>query len=364
MADSTPEIKVLIMCGGKGTRMWPISNMAHPKQFESILGDTSMFRETVDRAIKGFGAANIYVATSVLYSDHILKQAPEIPPENFIFEPAMRDNLGALGLASAIIAKRHPDAVMVVLWGADHVVKKPSVFIKALTEAAKLAKSNDVIVHVDTEASYPTVHNGWIEVDRKIKTVGDFDVYAFKRFVEKPDIKRAEKFYSSENYFIHVGYMATKPGLFLEFYKEYAPKTYAIISRIASTIDTPKFEQVLSSEYPKFEKISVDYGLFEKLPPEKQWELPADFGWIDVGTWELLYHGLDKDDNGNVIIGKANLIDVKNSLIIAKKDGIMGLIGLDGMIVVETEEGMLVCPLDQAPKVKDLYNSIEAMQQI
>lgn len=355
-----PEIKVLIMSGGKGTRMWPISNMAHPKQFESILGKKSMFRETVDRAIKGFGAENIYIATSVLYKDHITNQASEIPPENFIFEPAMRDNLGALGLASAVIHKRHPNAVMIILWGADHVVQKTEVFIKALTEAAKQASENDVIVHVDTQASYPTVHNGWIEIDGKIKTVGGFDVFGFKRFVEKPDIKRAEQFYASDNYLIHVGYMATKPDLFLKFYEEYAPATYAIISRIASTIDTPKFASTLNSEYPKFEKISVDYGLFEKLPPDKQWELPADFGWIDVGTWELLYHGLDKDDNGNVIIGKANIIDTKNSLIIAKKDGVMGLIGLDGMIVVETDDGMLVCPLKYAPKVKNLYNAIES----
>ena len=353
------EIKVLIMCGGKGTRMWPISNMAHPKQFESILGKKSMFRETVDRAIQGFGADNIYIATSAMYKEHIVKQAGEIPSANFIFEPAMRDNLGALGLASAIIHKRHPNAVMIILWGADHVVQNTGVFIKALTEAAKLASTNDVIVHVDTEASYPTVHNGWIEIDGKIKTVNGFDVFAFKRFVEKPDIKRAEQFYGSENYLIHVGYMATKPGLFLKYYEEYAPQTYAILSRIAKVIDTPKYQAVLKTEYPKFEKISVDYGLFEKLPPEKQWELTANFGWIDVGTWELLYHGLDKDDNGNVILGKANLIDTKNSLIIAKKDAVMGVIGLDGMIVVETDSGMLVCPLNKAPKVKDLYNSIE-----
>jgi mannose-1-phosphate guanylyltransferase len=207
--------------------------------------------------------------------------------------------------------------------------------------------------------SYPTVHNGWIESDGKIKDVGEFELFAFKRFVEKPDLKRAEQFYSSPNYFIHVGYMAVKPGLFLSYYEDYAPKTYAIVKRIINALDTPKFKTILASEYPKFEKISVDYGLFEKLPPEKQWELPADFGWIDVGTWELLYHGLDKDDNGNVLIGRANLLDTKNSLIIAKKEGTMGIIGLDGMIVVETDDGLLVCPLSQAPKVKDLYNMIE-----
>lgn len=350
------------MCGGKGTRMWPISNMAHPKQFESILGKKSMFRETVDRAIHGFGAKNIYIATSVQYKEHIVQQASEIPAENFIFEPAMRDNLGALGLASAIIHKRHPGAVMIILWGADHVVQKTDVFVAALTEAAKLAAENDVIVHVDTQPSYPTVHNGWIEIDDKVKTVNGFDVFQFKRFVEKPDIKRAEQFYASDNYLIHVGYMATKPGLFLKYYEEYAPQTYAILSRIINVIDTPKFSQVLAAEYPKFEKISVDYGLFEKLPPEDQWELPADFGWIDVGTWELLYHGLAKDDNGNVVLGEANLLNTKNSLIIAKKKGTMGVIGLDGMIVVETDEGMLVCPLSQAPKVKDLYSLIEGHQ--
>ena len=359
MSNSKPEIKVLIMCGGKGTRMWPISNMAHPKQFESILGKKSMFRETVDRAIKGFGANNIYIATSALYKEHILQQAPEIPSDNFIFEPAMRDNLGALGLASAIIRKRHPHAVMVILWGADHVVQKTTVFVSALREAAALARLNDVIVHVDTVPSYPTVHNGWIEVDGKIKTSHGFDVFGFKRFVEKPDLRRAEHFYSSANYFIHVGYMAVRPELFLKYYEEYAPQTYAIINRISNSIDTPSYEQILASEYPKFEKISVDYGLFEKLPPEKQWELPADFGWIDVGTWELLYHGLPKDDNGNVIIGKPNLLDTKNSLIIAKSQSPMGIIGLDGMIVVETDDGMLVCPLGQAPKVKDLYNYLE-----
>lgn len=346
------------MSGGKGTRMWPISNMAHPKQFESILGNTSMFRETVDRAINGFGAENIFIATSGLYKEHILKQAKEIPPENFIFEPAMRDNMGALGLASAVIHKRFPDAVMVVLWGADHVVQKPDVFVAALKEASALARENDVIVHVDTEASYPTVHNGWIEVDGKVTTVGEFDVFRFKRFVEKPNLKTAEQFYASDKFFIHVGYMAAKPGLFLQFYEEYAPKTYAIVSRIAAAIDTPRFQTVLEAEYPKFEKISVDYGLFEKLPPEKQWELPANFGWIDVGTWELLYHGLPKDDNGNVIIGRANLLDTKNSLVIAKKKGHLGIIGMNNCIIVETDDGMLVCAMDSAAQVKELYTQL------
>jgi mannose-1-phosphate guanylyltransferase len=354
------NVKVLIMCGGKGTRMWPISNMAHPKQFESILGDTSMFRETVERVLQSFDPSDIYIATSGLFADQIKKQATEVPLENFIFEPAMRDNLGALGLATSIIEKRNPGSTMVLLWGADHLVKKVDIFLDSLNKAAQLASENDKMILVDAVATYPTVHNGWIEIGSKIKTHSGSDVYEFIRQVEKPDLVKAQEFYRSKNYLIHTGYMATKTSLLLKFYKEYAPSTYAIIERITDAEGAKDFEQVLNSEYPKFEKLSVDYGLYEKLPSSTQWEMPADFGWVDVGTWELLFHGLDKDENGNVVIGKANLINVKNSLIITKKTGIMGLIDLDGMIVVETDDDMLVAPLSSAPKVKELYTMIES----
>lgn len=358
MSDQS-NVKVLIMCGGKGTRMWPISNMAHPKQFESILGDVSMFRETVDRVLQGFDAKDVYIATSGLFADQIKSQAQDIPAENFIFEPAMRDNLGALGLATSIIEKRHPGSVMVLLWGADHLVKKVDVFLDALKKASKLASENDQMILVDALPTYPTVHNGWIEIGEKLSEIDGSDVYQFIRQVEKPDLAKAQEFYDSKNYLIHTGYMATKTSLLLKYYEEYAISTYEIIQKITAHVDTPDFQSVLEAEYPKFEKLSVDYGLYEKLPSSTQWEMPADFGWVDVGTWELLYHGLDKDENGNVIIGKATILGTKNSLIIAKKDGIMGVIGLDGMIVVETDHDMLVCPLDQAPLVKDLYNMIE-----
>ncbi len=358
--DKKPDVKVLIMCGGKGTRMWPISNMAHPKQFESILGDTSMFRETVDRVLQSFKPEDIYIATSGLFAEQIKKQATEIPGENFIFEPAMRDNLGALGLATSIIEKRNPGSVMVLLWGADHLVKKVDVFLDALTKAAELASESDKMILIDSVATYPTVHNGWIEIGKKISTHKGSDVYEFIRQVEKPDLAKAQEFYASKNYLIHTGYMATKTSLLLQFYKEYAPATFGIIERITNALDTPDFQSVLEAEYPKFEKLSVDYGLYEKLPSSTQWEMPAEFGWVDVGTWELLYHGLEKDENGNVIIGKANLINVKNSLIITKKTGIMGLIDLDGVIVVETDDDMLVAPLKDAPKVKELYALIES----
>ena len=360
MATTSKEIqvKILIMCGGKGTRMWPISNMSHPKQFESFLGKKSMFNQTIDRVLKGFKPEDIYIATSEKFAKHLKAQAPQIPAKNFILEPAMRDNMGAIGLAASVIDHRHPDASMIILWGADHVVQKEDKFLSAIKTAAKLAYENNLIVHVDTPPTYPSVHNGWIKIGKQLKTVDGKPVFEFLQQVEKPNLATATKFYKSKDYLIHVGYMATRPRLLLSYYKKYAPQTYAILEKIQAKIDTPEFQSVLEQEYPKFEKQSVDYGLFVKLPPKSQWELPTDMGWIDVGTWELLYHGMPKDKNNNVIIGKAELIECKNCLVVSKDLGQMGLIGLDGMIIVDTEQGLLVCPLLDAPKVKQLYNAL------
>ena len=152
--------------------------------------------------------------------------------------------------------------------------------------------------------------------------------------------------------------MATKPSLLLKYYQTYAPQCYATLLKIQKAIDSKLFSAVLNREYPKFEKVSVDLGLFVKLPPKSQWELPTDMGWIDVGTWELLYHGLEKDHSGNVVIGDFNLIDTTNSLLINHDKKVIGIVGVKDSIVVNTENGLLVCLLSQAARVKDLYNQI------
>lgn len=358
MEQAPQEIKVLIMCGGKGTRMWPISNVSHPKQFEGLLGKISMFRQTVERVLKAFKPEDVYISTGQGFVEYLHQQALEIPEQNLILEPTTRDNLGAVALATAIIHKRHPESVMVILWGADHLVQKEDQFLDAIKTAALIAQERKCIVFVDAKPTYPSVHNGWMELGQKVSGLNSFDVYELVRQVEKPDEATAQQFFDSGSYAIHVGYMAVKASVMRDYYRQLAPETDAVTQKIEPAIDTDQFQQVLNREYPTYPKDSIDYGLLEKLPSRSQLDLVSDFGWVDVGTWELLYQGLPKDQNGNVAIGNVHLMDTKNSLIIGKENGVVAVIGLNGMIVVGTESGTLCCPLNEAGKVKQLYKEL------
>lgn len=358
--DQTSKIpvKIVIFCGGRGTRMWPISNVGHPKQFDAILGKNSFFRQTVARVLKGFAPEDIFISTGVGFAEIIKNQAPEIPQQNYILEPAMRDNLGAVGLAAATIKHRFPQSVMILLWGADHMVKKEIEFIKALKKAAQLAAGNPLMVHIDMKPTYPSTDHGWIKIGKKIRTEDGFSIYEFIRQVEKPDLATAKKFFQSGAYLIHSGYMACQPSLLLSFYEKFAPECFQVIQKITACLGTSREKQVLEEEYVKIEKTSVDLGVFVKLPQGTQWEIPVDIGWVDMGSWDMLYKGLAKDENGNAVVGEVKCLQTKNSLIFSKDKKTTGVIGLEEMIVVDTLNGLLVCPRSKAAGVKQLYKEI------
>lgn len=353
-----PETKVVIFCGGKGTRMWPISKVGHPKQFDPLIGKTSFLRATIDRVAKGFSFDDIFLSTGQELVKIIKQQAPEIPRKNLILEPEMRDTLGAVGYVASVINHRFPESVMIILWGADHLVKKEKKFVAALKKAASLASQNEMIVHVDMKPTYPSVHNGWVKVGKRIKKEDGYEIFEFIKHVEKPNLQLAKKYFKDRSYYIHSGYMAVRPRVMLSLYQKYAPQCSSILKKISESFGTPQEKKVLAQEYPKIEKTSVDFGLFEKLPTGTQLEVPVEIGWIDVGTWGLLYAGLPKDKDGNVKMGKVYLMDVKNSLVFSREKRVAGVIGVKKMVIVDTENGLLVCPLEQTAKVKQLYKMI------
>lgn len=352
-------MKAVIFAGGVGTRLWPMSRKKTPKQFQLLIGDKSIFQQTIERVRKGFEPEDIYISTGVEYKELVVKQAPEIPLKNLILEPERRDSLGAVAYATAYIDKYHPNSTIAAIWGADHMVEDGKVFIEALKIAGQIASDEPVICKVDARPTFPSTYNGWVEIGKPLKKINGFDVYEFVRFVEKPDIKTAHKLFRSFKYLINVGYMAWRTDTMLNLFKKHQPKLYKHISRIQDAIGTNQEQEVLADQYPKIEKDSIDYGIFEKLEPKDMQVIPADMGWTDIGTWGLLYAGLANNDEDNITQGSNIILNGKSNLVWSTQGKTITLVGVNNLVVVDSQDSILVCNGSKTGDVKELIEQLK-----
>lgn len=339
--------------------MWPMSRKSLPKQFQPLVGDTSMFQQAVSRLKKGFDPQDLFVITGKDYVELVASQAPEIPRENIIGEPEMRDTMASVGLAVTILNQKFPNCTMAGIWSSDHLVKNEDEFIKAIKAARKVAEQNPVIVNIDVRPTFPNVHNGYTKMGKMVTTVDGFEVFEFVNQVEKPDLATAKVFFQSWNYLIHTGYFIWKTETALALYRKYDSETSAILAQIASILGDQNEDGKLAELFPRIKKISIDYGLFEKLGSGDGLVIPADLGWVDVGTWELLYEGLTAGNLENVTKGEVLLLDTKGSLIYGYDKKIVATIGLENLIIVDTPDALLVCPKDRAQDVKKLVEKLK-----
>jgi len=352
-------MKAVIFAGGVGTRLWPMSREEFPKQFQLMIGKTSIFRQTLDRVMKGFEPENIFVSSGKEFVKYIVEQAPEIPQKNIILEPERRDSLGAVGYATAYVHHYFPKELMAAIWGADHLVGNVELFHKALQVAGRVAQEENVICKVDARPTYPSTHNGWVEIGKPIKKIDGLEVYEFVRFIEKPNIEVAKKLFGSFEYLINVGYMVWRTDVMLSLYKQHQPRVYALLEKIESSIGTDKEQEVLAQEYPTIEKDSVDYGIFEKLKPADMRVIPADIGWVDIGTWDLLYNGMSKKEGENIVQADAQLVDAKGSLVWGDGKRVIGVVGAEDLIIVDTKDALLVCKRGRSGDVKKLLQMLK-----
>lgn len=353
-------MKIIIFCGGYGTRMWPESTKSYPKQFRSIVKGRSFFQRTLERYTKAFDPKDVLVSTESKYKQYILDQAPEILPENIILEPERRDSLGAIGLVSAVVEKRFPGEVMFFSW-ADHFIGNVDEFIKAIKAASEYTLRTGVSVSLNEKPTYPSIHNGWVEYGEQVGEESGFPVYKIIRHLEKPDQDTADKIFKEPNYLIHTGYASWRSDLMLSYFKDYAPNVYQGLEKIMNAWGTDKQDEVLKDEYSKFEKASVDYGLFEKLPTDLRLTMATDTGWEDAGTWELFYKAMVEPNEENVIEGevKTKFIDSSGNLVIGEGEKMIALVGLKNIGVIDTHGALLVCDISQTAKVKDLFKKLE-----
>lgn len=353
-------MKVVIFCGGYGTRMWPASRKGYPKQFYPLIGGKSLFRLTYERFRKEFKPDDIFIATEHKYVRFAREQAPDIPRKNIIAEPERKDNLGAVGLATAVVEKHFPGEVMMVSWS-DHLISREADFLKAVKAAGEYAKETGLIVSVDEEPKYASIHQGWVKKGESIDEFRGYRIVKILKHFEKPDKETAKRFFRDGGYLLNTGYRAWRSDVMLSFYKEYAPEMYAGLTKIMDSIGTKHADTVLYQEYHKFKKESVEVGIFEKLPGDKRVTIPVNVGWEDAGTWELFYKALITEKRQTVVEGEVEteFIDADRNLVIGDKGNMIAIIGLSDIVVIDTHDALLVCRMDATAKVKEIFTILE-----
>ena len=358
------DLKIVIFCGGYGTRMWPMSRQNYPKQFQPLIGDKSFFQLAVGRLRKGFPLENIFFSVPAEQVHFIPKQIKEVKKENIIAEPERRDTLGAVALTTAFVEKKFPKSLMAAIWGADHLVKNEKRFIRLLKLACKVCLKEDVLIKIDVKPEFPATSLGWVELGKPLGKIGGYTLYDFKKFIEKPNLKKAQEMFKKSGFLINTGYYVWKPAKLLGLLEKYNPDCYSQIMKIQKAMGTSEEQKVLKQEYSKIEKTSVDFGLFEKLPPATFRVFQADIGWADVGTWDLLYEKLARGQKENVTRGEVVSFDSRGNLVYLPKGKIAGIIGVENLIIVDTKDGLLVCKRGQGGDVKKLVEYLKKKGKI
>lgn len=353
-------MKIVIFCGGYGTRMWPASRKSYPKQFFPLLGGKSFFRITVDRFLKQYDPKDIIVSTEHKYAHFIHEQAPELPKENVILEPERRDNLAAIGLTAALIHHRFPNEVIFFSWS-DHLIKNEKEFLACVKIAGEHAATTGIPVSIDQEPTFPSVHSGWIKLGPLDSKLDGRKLYIIDKHIEKPNLQTARRLFRSSKYLIHTGYGAWRSDILFGYYEKYAPEAYTHLKKIAEAYGTKNYDEVLKKEYSEIEKVSIDYGLFEKIPSNERRTLRVDFGWKDVGTWQLMYESLAEDAEFNLIEGdiKTQFMESSGNLVLGQGGKMISVLGLSNIAVIDTPTGLLVSSLEKTSLVKNLFATLE-----
>ena len=343
----------LIMAGGRGERFWPKSRKNMPKQFLSLTDDgKTMIQLTVERISPMVKLEDIYVATNKDYKALVLEQLPGLPEQNVLCEPVGRSTAPCIGLGAMHMAKKYDDAVMFV-FPSDHLIKFNKMFIRTLHDAYEVAEKGDNLVTIGIVPDYPETGYGYIKFDSHI-TEGQ--AYKVDRFVEKPSLEVAKEYLANEEYLCNSGMFIWKVSSILKNIQRYMPDTYKALKRIQETIGTEQESNVLENEFHGIQSQSIDYGIMEKA--EDIYILLGTFGWDDVGSWLAVERIKKTNEFGNVVNGNIITVNSHNCIIQGEKK-LIAAVGLEDMIVVDTEDATLICSKDHAGDIKKVLENLK-----
>jgi mannose-1-phosphate guanylyltransferase len=355
----TEHAYAVIMAGGAGTRLWPLSRRARPKPLLPLIeGGRSMFQMAVDRLDPLLPPERVLVVASTDLIPALREQAPALPDENFIVEPMGRDTAPAVGLGAVHVLARDPDAVMAVLT-ADHHIADTARFLQVLGAAIDLA-GEGAVVTLGITPTYPATGFGYIERGEPLREINGVEVAPLVQFREKPDTETAVEYIDNGRFSWNSGMFIWPARRVMDEFAAHAPDIHATLSELRAAIGTPEYDATLARLWPEVRRISVDYALLEHID-EEIYVIPVEMGWHDIGNFSTLYAILS-DGEANVVRGDAPaLIDTRGSLVIS--DRLVATIGLDDVVIVDTEDALLVCRRDRAQDVKQIVERLREEQR-
>jgi mannose-1-phosphate guanylyltransferase len=346
------NLYAVIMAGGVGSRFWPRSRERTPKQLLKIFGDNTMVQETINRLESLIPDERIFIITNKLQSEEIKKQLPNIPVENIIEEPFGRNTAACIGVASLLIQSKDPEAVTVVL-PADHIIKDRDVFINILEQAANFADKSDGLVTIGIPPTRPETGYGYIQIDDiEIEAA----IHKVLTFAEKPNYATAVRFLESGDFLWNSGMFIWRVNAILDEIRIHMHDLNFELENLKPHCFTESFNDALYNAYGQLRSISIDYGIMEKS--KRVFLIKGRFAWSDVGSWEEVYQLSEKNENGNAFMGEV-YADMTNDSFIYSPEKFTAVIGLDNIIVINTDDALLVCRRDQSQEVKKVYDYLK-----
>jgi mannose-1-phosphate guanylyltransferase len=350
----------VIMAGGGGTRLWPLSRQSRPKQMLRLNGKDTLFQMAVNRLEGLFPPDHIYVVTVAEQAVQLQEQSPQIPKENYLIEPMPRGTASVVGLAAVALRQRDPEAVMAILT-ADHFIENEDQFRHLLETAYDVAQRN-YLVTIGIQPTFAATGYGYIQRGEYLPEYTNHEVYRVVRFKEKPNEELAQEFVERGDHDWNSGMFIWRIDRILEEIERWMPELMESLRKIDQVWNTSQRIDVIQSVWPKIKSQTIDYGIMERA--EKVATLPAKgLGWNDVGSWDSLFEVLPTDENGNIILGAQHIgLNTSNSLVCAEEpDRLIVTIGAKDLVIVDTGNAILICPRDEAQKVRELVNLLKQM---
>ena len=340
------------MAGGGGTRFWPLSRNSRPKQLLNLSGKEVMINETIDRLAGVTKKDNIFIVTNISQAETMRKVTKgRILSKHLLVEPAARNTAACIGYAAVKVLKEKGDGVLIIS-PSDAYIEDEKEFQRVLNVATEACDKTSKIVTIGITPTFPATGYGYIKYEQNAQPVKKVI-----RFFEKPTEEKAIEYLKSGDYAWNSGIFIWKASSILKAFEKYLPDIYEKLMLIDDSIGTEKEEQILKEIYCKIRSISIDYGVMEKS--QDILIIPAEFGWNDVGSLDMIKVIHEQDENGNIEIGKTLTVDTTNTIIYSTTGKLISTVGVDNLIIVETEDAILVCPRDKAQDVKKIVDKLK-----